>query len=192
MKKKISIVSCLLLAVTTLSAQFVLNPQFEVARPTSATYTYYNPQIHKDPAGINSQALNWDVWNDYETPGGGLITELVKAGSNCVPPWPNYVMGNMMHVKTTKGLSGISNTEISAGTNKVKVTCWVYVIKGTVVFGYGPTGNSIYKVSSKSTCRWEKLEIIKSKDEACNQITLYSSVSADAEFYVDAVSVVKM
>jgi hypothetical protein len=100
-------------------------------------------------------------------------------------------MGNMMHVKTTLGGSGIVNSDIPAGTAKVKITCWVYVIKGKVDFAYGPTGSGVVRTYSTTRCKWEKLEMIKSGSEACNQVTIYSK-DADAEFYVDAVSVVKI
>ena len=96
-----------------------------------------------------------------------------------------------MHVKTTLGGSGIVNSDIPAGTDKVKISCWVYVIKGKVDFAFGPTGSGVVRTYSTTKCKWEKLEMVKSGSEACNQVTLYSK-EADAEFYVDAVSVVKM
>lgn len=197
MKKKITITFSLLLVGIILSAQLVSNPQFELARSSSADYVYQNPQMEKYQKGClenlfrYTPAQNWTMWLGGLTNQAGVMTELVKAASNCVPPWPNYVMGNMMHVKTTLGGSGIVNSDIPAGTAKVKVTCWVYVIKGKVDFAFGPTGNGIVRTSSRSICKWEKLEITKSGSEACNQITLYAD-SMDAEFYVDAVSVIKM
>jgi len=60
-----------------------------------------------------------------------------------------------------------------------------------VDFAYGPTGSGVVRTSSISRCKWEKLEMTKIGAEACNQITLYSKDS-DAEFYVDAVSVIKL
>mgnify|MGYP001600693280 CR=1 FL=1 len=197
MKKQISMTICILLAGLTLSAQLIPNPQFELARPSSAEYSYQNPQMEKYQKGClenlfrYTQCQNWTIWLGGITNAAGVMTETVKAASNCVPPWPNYVMGNMMHVKTTLGGSGIVNSDIPAGTAKVKVTCWVYVIKGKVDFAYGPTGSGVVRTYSTTKCKWEKLEMVKSGSEACNQVTLYSK-DADAEFYVDAVSVVKM
>jgi hypothetical protein len=138
-----------------------------------------------------TQCQNWTMWLGSTTNVAGVMTETVKATSNCVSPWPNFVMGNMMHVKTTLGASGIVNSDIPAGTAKVKISCWVYVIKGKVDFAYGPTGTGLVRATSSTRCKWEKLEMIKSGSEACNQVTIYSK-DADAEFYVDAVSVVKM
>lgn len=187
--------SCAL--TTSLIAQIVPNPQFEMARPSGAGYTYQNPQMEKYQKGClenlfrYTQAQNWTMWLGSTTNEAGVMTELVKASSNCVPPWPNYVMGNMMHVKTTVGASGIVNSDIPAGTAKVRISCWVYVIKGRVDFAYGPTGSGIVRALSTTRCKWEKLEMVKSGSEACNQITIYSK-DADAEFYVDAVSMVKL
>jgi hypothetical protein len=175
----------------------VPNPQFEINRPSSAGYTYQNPQMEKYQTGClenlfrYTQCQNWTMWLGGTVNTAGLMTETVKAASNCVLPWPNYVMGNMMHVKTTLGGSGIVNSDIPAGTEKVKITCWVYVIRGKVDFAYGPTGTGIVRSYSTTKCKWEKLEMIKKGTEACNQITIYSK-DADAEFYVDAVSVIKL
>jgi hypothetical protein len=175
----------------------VPNPQFELNRPTSPDYTYQNPQMEKYQKGCldnlfrYTQCQNWTMWLGGLTSQAGVMTETVKAASNCVPPWPNYVMGNMMHVKTTLGGSGIVNSDIPAGTDKVKITCWVYVIKGKVDFAFGPTGVGVVRAYSTTRCKWEKLEMIKTSAEACNQVTIYSKDN-DAEFYVDAVSVVKL
>lgn len=198
MRKKLSVFLCLLFAAISLAAQnLVPNPQFELARPSSAEYVYQNPQMEKYQKGClenlfrYTQCQNWTMWLGGLTNIAGVMTETVKAASNCVPPWPNYVMGNMMHVKTTLGGSGIVNSDIPAGTDKVKITCWVYVIKGKVDFAFGPTGSGVVRAYSTTRCKWEKLEMLKSGSEACNQITIYSK-DADAEFYVDAVSVVRM
>jgi hypothetical protein len=197
MKKWIAV--CFMLAITEfVSAQNIVpNPQFELARPSSPDYVYQNPQMEKYQKGClenlfrYTQCQNWTIWLGSLTNQAGVMTETVKAASNCVPPWPNFVMGNMMHVKTTLGASGIVNSDIPAGTSKAKITCWVYVIKGKVDFAFGPTGSGVVRTLSTTRCKWEKLEIIKSGSEACNQVTLYSK-DGDAEFYVDAVSVVKM
>jgi len=196
MKQKTFYLFLFSLLALKISAQ-IPNPQFEVARPTSGVYTYQNPQMEKYQKGCledlfrYTQAQNWTMWLGGTTNMAGVMTELVKASSNCVPPWPNYVMGNMMHVKTSLGGSGIVNSDITSGTGKVKIVCWVYVIKGKVDFAYGPTGRGIVRTYSSTTCKWERLEIIKSGTEACNQITLYSKDS-DAEFYVDAFTIVSI
>lgn len=176
----------------------VPNPQFEIARPSTTDYTYYNPQVEKyeTPCATNlfrnSLCKNWTIWLGGTTNRSGIILETVKAASNCVPPWPNYVMGNMMHVKTTVGGSGIVNSDITGGSSKVKITCWVYVVKGVVRMSYGPTGSGVVTTTSTSLCKWEKLEITKTGNQACNQVTIYSDNKSDAEFYVDAVSIIKL
>lgn len=197
MKKYITFFSLLLIAGFAAGQNLVPNPQFELNRPSSGDFVYQNPQMEKYQKGCldnlfrYSQCQNWTMWLGGLTNQAGVMTETVKAASKCIPPWPNYVMGNMMHVKTTLGGSGIVNSDIPAGTGKVKITCWVYVIKGKVDFAFGPTGSGVVRAYSTSRCKWEKLEMIKSGTEACNQITIYSK-DADAEFYVDAVSVLKL
>lgn len=183
---------------SVMKAQNLLpNPQFELARATSAVYQYQNPQMEKYQKGCMenlfryTQCQNWTIWLGGLSNVNGIMTETVKASSNCVLPWPNYVMGNMMHVKTTGGGMGIVNSDIPAGTMPVKITCWVYVVKGRVDLAYGPTGSGIVRTYSTATCKWEKLEIIKKGSEACNQLTVYS-YGSDAEFYIDAVAVEKL
>jgi hypothetical protein len=197
MKKLFSILLTIVLTNGLSAQNLVPNPQFELNRPSSAEYVYQNPQMEKYQKGClenlfrYTQCQNWTMWLGTTVNTAGVMAETVKAASNCVPPWPNYVMGNMMHVKTTMGGMGIVNSDIPAGTSKVKVTCWVYVVKGKVDFAYGPTGTGIVRAASTTRCKWEKLEMVKTGSEASNQITIYSK-DADAEFYVDAVSVVKM
>lgn len=177
----------------------VPNPQFEILTPASTGYTYYNPSMecYTDPCDKNlfrySPAQNWTMWLGTYQNYACVMAELVKAGSNCVPPNPNYVMNNMMHVKTTVGGSGIVNSDVASGKSKAKISCWVYVIKGVVYLGYGPTGNPYVSTLSKGTCRWQKLEIVYDGTRGvANQVILYASNQGDAEFYVDAVSVTKM
>ena len=183
--------------LTVASQNLVPNPQFELTTPTTAEYAYYNPRMecYTEPCNTNlfrlSPAKNWTIWLGTTQPYACVLTELVKAGSNCVPLWPNYVMGNMMHVKTTVGGSGIVNSDIPAGKNRVRVTSWVYVVKGAVVMSYGPTGIGLVSARSLSLCKWEKLEVVYDGSKGpANQVTLYADNKGDAEFYSDAVSVV--
>ncbi|MDZ4792765.1 MAG: hypothetical protein SGI83_00665 [Bacteroidota bacterium] len=133
MKKLLFFCLSALITATSLMAQpnLVPNPQFELNRPSSGEYVYQNPLMEKYQKGClenlfrYSQCQNWTIWLGGTTNAAGVMTETVKAASNCVPPWPNYVMNNMMHVKTTLGGSGIVNSDITAGTIKVKITCWV-------------------------------------------------------------------
>ena len=165
MNKKIAIWILSIFLIHQATAQnLVLNPQFELSRATSPDYVYQNPQMEKYQKGClenlfrYTQCQNWTMWLGSLTNEAGVMTETVKAASNCVPPWPNYVMGNMMHVKTTLGGSGIVNSDIPAGTDKVKISCWVYVIKGKVDFAFGPTGSGVVRTYSTTKCKWEKLD----------------------------------
>lgn len=198
MKQKLLAVFICCASLQLTAQNLVLNPQFEISTPSADGYTYYNPsmQCHTAPCNTNlfrfSPAQYWTMWLGTYQNYACVMAELVKAGSNCVPPWPNYVMGNMMHVKTTVGSSGIVNSNVSAGKSKVKVSCWVYVVKGTFYLGYGPTGSPLVSKLSTTRCKWEYVEVMYdgSKGEA-NQVILYASNTGDAEFYVDAVSVTK-
>ncbi len=188
----------LLVAQTNL----VPNPQFEINRPTSTSYKFNNPQMECYRSGCAdmenlfrySQAQNWTLWLGTTLNNACVMTELAKTTSNCIPAGPagSGLSGNMMHVKTTYGGMGIVNSDIPAGSSVVLITCWVYVVKGKVYLGYGPTGSPVVTATSTSTCKWQKLEIKKTGSQACNQIVLYSDNAGDAEFYVDAVSVVKI
>ncbi len=175
----------------------VPNPQFEINRTSPAGYLFNNPQMECYHSGCldmenlfrYSQAENWTLWLCTLANNACVMTELVKTASNCIPAGPKGLSGKMMHVKTTYSGMGIVNSDIPAGKNKVKVTCWVYVVKGKINMGYGPTGASVVNTSSKTNCKWEKLEITKTDSKSCNQVTLYAD-AADAESYVDAVSVI--
>ncbi len=198
MKKYIACFVAALYTCAIVQAQnLVPNPQFETGRPSSTSYVFQNPQMEKYQGGClenlfrYTQCQHWTMWLGSLTNQAGVLTETVKASSSCVPPWPNYVSGNMMHVKTMLGGSGIVNSDIAAGTATVKISCWVYVIKGKVDFAFGPTGTGLVRSYSTTRCKWEKLEMIKKAGVACNQVTIYSK-DADAEFYVDAVSVTKL
>jgi hypothetical protein len=173
------------------------NHQFESVRPTSESY---NPSMQcyngvcEELTNLfrYTPAQNWTMWLGTYQPYACVMAELVKAASNCVAPWPNFVQNNMMHVKTTVGGSGIVNSDIPAGTQKVKVSCWVYVIKGRVLMSYGPTGSGLVSKASTTTCKWEKIEFIYDGGKGpANQVTLYADKS-DAEFYVDHVLVEKL
>ncbi len=203
MKKNPALLVLLLLLMSSsfLFAQnLVPNPQFEASRPASASWSFNNPQMECYRKGCAemenlarfSQAQNWTIWLGTTRNNACVMTELVKTAGNCIPPGPKGLSGNMMHVKTTYGGMGIVNSDIPAGNAKVRISCWVYVVKGKVYMGYGPTGASVVTTTSKGACRWERLEIIKTGPEACNQIVIYSENSTDAEFYVDAVSVEKI
>ncbi|MFZ1751600.1 MAG: hypothetical protein WAU01_15485 [Saprospiraceae bacterium] len=181
------------------AGNLVPNPQFESMSPSSSSYTFYNPQMecfNKSCTEMQnlfrvSLAQQWTLWLGSLQNNSCVMVELIKAGSNCIPLWPNFVMGYMMHVKTTVSGSGIVNSDIPAGNLPVKVSCWVYVIKGKVSLGYGPTGSPNVTVVSKTNCKWERLELTKSSKDACNQVVIYAAGQQDAEFYVDAVSVNK-
>ncbi|MFY7841041.1 MAG: hypothetical protein ACOVP7_12240 [Lacibacter sp.] len=197
--KYILLITILLLGLIATGQNLVPNPQFETPTPSTKEYSYYNPsmQCYTAPCNENlfrlSPAQHWTMWLGTYQNYACVMAETVKAASNCVPAWPNYVMGNMMHVKTTVGGSGIVNSNVPAGKSKVKVSCWVYVLKGTVYLGYGPTGSPLVSKLSTATCKWEYIEVVYDGTKGtANQVILYASNKGDAEFYVDAVSVIKL
>jgi hypothetical protein len=183
------------ISIFSFGQNLVPNPQFEIARPSGGGFTFYKPQMETYLAKCNdnlsrlSIAQNWTLWLGTRQPYAGVVVDLVPAASNCVAPWPNFIKGNMMHVKTTVGAAGIVNSDIPGGTKKVRISCWVFVIKGSVVFSYGPTGSGLVNTSTGERCKWVKLtmEYDGSRGPA-NQITLYGN-KADTEFYVDDVVV---
>lgn len=184
------------ISISSYGQNLVPNPQFEIARPTGGGFVFYKPQMETYLEKCNenlsrpSIAQNWTIWLGTKQPYAGVMVDLVPAASNCVPPWPNFVMKNMMHVKTTVGAAGIVNSDIPGGTKPVRISCWVYVVKGSVIFSYGPTGSGLVSTTNgEQRCKWIQLsmEYDGSKGPA-NQVTLYGN-KGDAEFYVDAVSV---
>lgn len=183
MKKYLMCLFSLFIFKINATAQ-VNNPGFETPRagvrsPTGQCWIPAAPGYHNG----KSAAEHWTVWLGASQPDACIITELVKVGSNCVPLNPNYVMGNMMHVKTTYGSAGL----VASTTSKPKVSfsCWVYVIKGKVCMGVGDGGGTGCTVTSTSTCKWEKLEGVSTMSPA-NQVIIYAQKN-DAEFYVDNV-----
>lgn len=183
------------LFISSYGQNLVPNPQFEIARPSSGSFVFYKPQMETYLAKCNdnlsrlSIAQNWTIWLGTMQPYAGVMVDLVPAASNCVPPWPNFVMGNMMHVKTTVGAAGIVNSDIPAGTKAVRISCWIYVVKGSVIFSYGPTGSGIVSTTTNQRCKWVQLSMDYDGSKGpANQVTLYGNKS-DAEFYVDAVVV---
>lgn len=176
----------------TLGQIRIENPQFESPSPSIGGYTFFNPQMECYTAKCDenlsrvSVAQHWPIWLGTTQEYACVMTELVKAGSNCVPPWPNFVMGNMMHVKTTVGEAGIVNTNISTEGRKVRFSCWVYIIKGNVYFGLL---NPACSATSGTKCKWVQLQF--DYDPAIHgpakQINIYA-YKGDAEFYVDAVT----
>lgn len=184
MFKKTTLAAFLLLAVNSLLAQnLVSNPGFEI--PTAGTRNPTGQCLCKGDLFGKSVADQWTIWLGATKPDACIITELVKAGGNCVPRNPNYVMGNMIHVKTTYGAAGIVSE--FEGKPKVSFSCWIYVVKGKVCVGVGNKGGTTCTVTSTTTCKWEKLQGVSTGSPA-NQIIIYAATS-DAEYYVDNVDV---
>jgi hypothetical protein len=191
--KTYALLLLVLLAHTNFAQMRIENSQFETPSPSSATFTFFNPQMECFQPKCNenlsrvSVAQHWPIWLGTTQEYACVMTELVKAGSNCVPPWPNFVMGNMMHVKTTVGEAGIVNTNVTTEGKKARFSCWVYIIKGAVYFGML---NPACSASSSTKCRWVQLqfEYDPAIHGSSTQIQLYA-LKGDAEFYVDAVSV---
>ncbi len=169
---------------------FAPNPQFELAASSvfNPQMECYSEKCHPD-LGRPSVAQNWSLWLGTRQLYGCVMSELV----NCLPTWPNFIMGNVMSVKTAVDVSGITNASISAGAKRVRMSCWVYIVKGSVSLGYGSTGKPLQCATSDVKRKWVelKLDYDGAKLGPADQIVLYA-YKGDTEFYVDAVSVTEI
>lgn len=185
MKKSI-IILCFSIFQSTLFAQnLVKNPGFEELNTNEP-----NPKVHcnfKNTWGGSTPALGWYCWVNSPSPNGCMFTEVVKHGSQCVPML-NKEQGNMLHVITVNSnSSSIQFNPIQPEYQQVKISCWVYVLKGKIGIGAGNGGNTSVSAWSSTTCKWEFLETTNSVSPANNLIIGGHDAT---EFYIDNVSVV--
>ncbi len=145
-------------------------------------------------------AQKWAAWINNATDNSCMITEIVNVKNNC---WlmptigKSGVEGNVMHIISTIGHSGIAQNPLPKN-NGVKVSCWVYVVRGAMTLGVINSGdNTLQKlVASTTTCKWEYLSF--TYDKPIDNLTIYSKWSSTqpaadgAEFYIDNVKVEKL
>lgn len=150
--------------------------------------------------GDASPALRWSTWINNPSANSCMITEVVNIKNTCcLKPiiTKNGPAGNLMHVISTIGHSGIAQNPLPANKG-VKVSCWVYVIRGGMTIGVINSSNNAYQknVASTSTCKWEYLSF--TYDMPIDNVTIYSKWSSTqpaadgAEFYIDNIVVEKL
>lgn len=145
-------------------------------------------------------AEKWSGWINNPTINSCMITEVVNIKSTCclmATIGKSGVEGNVMHIVSTIGHSGIAQNPLPANKG-VKVSCWVYVVRGGMTIGVINAANNAYQkaVASTTTCKWEQLSF--TYDKPIDNVTIYSKWSATqpaadgAEFYIDNIVVEKL
>jgi len=181
------------------SQNLIVNGGFEtryslVANPTGYCHTPASG-TYADSTG----AERWSTWINNPTHNSCMITELVNIKTSCcllTSIGKSGVGGNVMHIVSTIGHSGIAQNPLPANKG-VKVSCWVYVVRGAITIGVINSGNNALQkyVTSTSTCTWEQLSFTYEK--SVDNLTVYSKWSGvagtdGAEFYIDNVAVEKL
>ncbi len=147
-----------------------------------------------------SPAERWPTWINNPTNNSCMITEVVNIKNTCcliASVGKSGVEGNVMHIVSTIGHSGIAQNPLPAN-NGVKVSCWVYVVRGGMTIGVINSAKGEYQktVASTTTCKWEQLSF--TYDKPIDNVTIYSKWSSTqpaadgAEFYIDNVIIEKL
>ncbi|MBL0147046.1 MAG: hypothetical protein IPP48_16365 [Chitinophagaceae bacterium] len=193
-----------LLLITTiqfaLKAQnLIVNSGFETRYTLVANPTGYCHTPGTTNWADSTGADKWYAWINNPTHNSCMITELVNIKNTCcqlASVANSGVQGNIMHITSTIGHSGIAQNPLPLNKG-VKVSCWVYVVRGGMTIGVLQNGAiGIEKsVASTTTCKWEQLSF--TYDKPVNNLTIYSKWSATAgtdgaEFYIDNVIVEKL
>jgi hypothetical protein len=184
--KHILIIALIFVASAAFGQNLVKNPGFE-----DINGTVPNPLVHcnhNSTWGGGTPAANWASWVNVSGPNNCMMIEVVKQGTMCIPIL-NKQAGNMMHVITVDGVSSsVAFNPIVPEYKTVKVSCWIYVVKGKVGIGAGNAGNSGISAWTSGTCKWEYLETTNSVSPANN---LVIGTNEASEWYIDDVSVIK-
>jgi hypothetical protein len=198
--KKITLLLIICFASCISIAQnLITNADFETRDAAVANPTGYCHLPGTTDWADSTAAVKWYAWINNPTHNSCMITELVNMKTSCcllASVGNSGVTGNVMHIVSTIGHSGIAQNPLAANKG-VKVSCWVYVVRGGITIGVINSGNNAYQKSipSTTTCKWEKLSF--TYDKPIDNLTIYSKWSgiagADgAEFYIDNVVVEKL
>ena len=200
MKKILSLALICVFYNTLFSQNLVVNGGFETIYTGVPNPKGYSRPTATSPYAAFSPATNWSSWINNESDNSCMIMEVVNLKTSCAVPYPpdySQAGGNAMHIISTIGHSGIAQNPLPKN-NGVRVTCWVYVVRGAMTIGVINSGNDKFQatIASQTTCKWEKLTVI-CKDPIDN-VTIYSkwsnnqAVTDGAEFYIDNVMVEKL
>ena len=198
--KKIILLPCLCFFYSISFAQnLIVNGSFDKKAPAVGNPKGYCHKPGTTDWADATPAQNWSGWINNPTLNSCMITEVVNIKSTCCllqTVGKSGVEGNVMHVVSTIGHSGFAQNPLPANKG-VKVSCWVYVVRGGMTIGVINSGNNTYQknVASTTTCKWEQLSF--TYDKPIDNVTIYSKWSgiegADgAEFYIDNVVVEKL
>ncbi|MBP6430789.1 MAG: hypothetical protein KA319_03400 [Ferruginibacter sp.] len=182
------------------SQNLIVNSGFETRYNLVANPTGYCHKPGTTDWADSTGADRWYSWINNPTHNSCMITELVNIKNTCcqlAATGKSGVGGNIMHITSTIGHSGIAQNPLPANKG-VKVSCWVYVVRGGMTIGVINSGDNAYQksVASTTTCKWEQLSFTYEKP--IDNLTIYSKWSntqpmADgAEFYIDNVVVEKL
>jgi hypothetical protein len=200
MKKTILLASIIFFCSNAFSQNILKNPGFENVSITVPNPKAYCRTLTTSPYAEYTPALEWGTWVNNESQNSCLFTEVVSYKTvACLPAAPknSNVGGNVMHLISTIGHAGIAQNPLQKN-NGVKVSCWVYVLRGNMTIGVINTGNNDYQKSvvSTSTCKWEKLSFEYAKP--IDNVTIYSKwastqpMTDGADFYIDDIVIEKL
>lgn len=182
------------------SQNLIVNGDFETRYNLVANPTGYGHTPGTTNWADSTGAYKWSAWINNPTHNSCMITELVNIKTTCcqlASVGNSGVGGNIMHIVSTIGHSGIAQNPLPANKG-VKVSCWVYVVRGAMTIGVINSGNNAYQktVASTTTCKWEQLSF--TYDKPIDNVTIYSKWSSTqpaadgAEFYIDNVVIEKL
>jgi hypothetical protein len=201
MKKIFLVIGIIFVTTVTFAQNLIVNGDFEIRETAISNPSGYCHMPGTTDWADTSVAVKWGTWINNPTYNSCMITELVNIKSSCCllqTVGKSGVSGNVMHITSTIGHSGIAQNPLPENKG-VKVSCWVYVVRGAMSLGViqvGNTPNSNQKtVTSTTTCKWEQLSF--TYDKPINNLTIYSKWSTTAgtdgaEFYIDNVVVEKL
>jgi hypothetical protein len=200
MKKVTIFVLSAFVSSYTFSQNIIINAGFETISKSIPNPKGYCHKPSTNDWAAGTPADNWSAWINNPTENSCMITEVANfKTTNCLPlpPKGSNVGGSVMHIVSTIGHSGVAQNPLPKN-NGVKVSCWVYVIRGGMTIGIINSANNEYQKSVASTtiCKWEKLTFIYEKP--IDNITIYSKwastqpMADGAEFYIDDVVVERL
>ncbi len=200
MKKTILVAAITIFYSVAFSQNIIINGGFESLSTTIPNPKAYCRTETTSAYAVITPALEWGTWVNNESQNSCLLTEVVNYKTVPCLPYPpknSQVGGNLMHLISTIGHAGIAQNPLPKN-NGVRVSCWVYVLRGNMTIGVINSGNNDYQkaVISTSICKWEKLSFEYAKP--IDNVTIYSRWSSTqpmrdgADFYIDDIVIEKL
>jgi hypothetical protein len=198
--KKIFLITLLAWSGTPFAQNLVVNGNFDkLAKDVGNPKGYCHKPGTTDWADV-TPADRWSGWINNPTQNSCMITEVVNIKNTCgftATIDKSGVEGNVMHIISTIGHSGIAQNPLPANKG-VRVSCWVYVVRGGMTIGVINSANNNYQktAASTTTCKWERLSF--TYENPIDNVTIYSKWSSTqpaadgAEFYIDNIVIEKL